>query len=175
MTILRNPIRTVIRGPIRAPMQSAYGGSNGLSVSAPGSLTFAVGDQPFTLDGANAISFADSATDGSGNYTLTMTLAQTAETPIIDFDNTAYAAVTENSGGDGTGAIDVTGTLAQINALFSGTEPDIDDYATGFGSIAITLSHTDGRSVSRTISVTISSGAFAHSLDFSDSRNSMYL
>jgi hypothetical protein len=131
-----------------------FSSGNGLSVSSPSSLSFAVGDQPFTLDGANAISFTDNATDGSGDYTLIMTLTQASETPIIDFDNTAYAAVTENSGGDGTGAIDVTGTLAQINALFSGTEPVIDDYATGFGSIAITLSHTDGRSVSRTISVT---------------------
>lgn len=125
-------------------------GGNGLSVSAPSALLFEVGDQPITLDGANEISFADSKTDGSGDYTLTMSMTNSG---TIDFDNTAYAAVTENSGADGSGTIDVTGTLAQINALFLPTAPVVDNFAAGEATISWTLTHSDGREISGTIYV----------------------
>ena len=85
-------------------------------------------------------------------YRLTITVGSSG---TIDFDNTAYAAVTENAGGDGTGTIDVTGTLAQLNALFLPTSPAIAGFASETSSISGIIRHVaSGRLETFNISVT---------------------
>lgn len=129
----------------------ASGGGSGLSVSYPLTITFDDADQPFSMAGANQIIFADSK---GGDTTFTLTMAFTGG-GTINFDDTAYAALTQNSGGDGTSAIDVTGSLANINAAFADPEPVLAGLSGETASLSFTLTgDTTGRTRSGTILVT---------------------
>ena len=130
------------------PYSSDKTGATIVNTGTPGTLTASYGD----------IQFADAQYNVAVDaYRLTITVGSSG---TIDFDNTAYAAVTENAGGDGTGTIDVTGTLAQLNALFLPTSPAIAGFASETSSISGIIRHVaSGRLETFNISVTSTAAA----------------
>ena len=101
----------------------------------------------------NEIRLTDRENPG-GEYTFTI---DTTNSGTIDFDNTLYGLLTENSGGDGTGTIDLTGTLPELRSLLMSIAPALDNFATGGATTTINLTRdADGaQAAQRVINVTV--------------------
>ena len=140
--------------------------------SAPSTYVQSTGATAGATASYGDIQFADAQYNVAVDaYRLTITVGSSG---TIDFDNTAYAAVTENAGGDGTGTIDVTGTLAQLNALFLPTSPAIAGFASETSSISGIIRHVASGRL-ETFNISVTSTAVATFLLLSDATSYLLL
>ena len=129
------------------------GGLNPLAILGPSSFSFLISALPYAITGAELISFTDTKNVGGDKYTVTAVAKEGAGTEgTLTADATAYAACDAQSG-NGTSTISVTGTLAQVNAVFAdggGIDLDAVDEP-GVDTIAISFLKVGGGSVARVI------------------------
>jgi hypothetical protein len=141
---MRSPFNQPLRG-IRSPFGATTG--NGLRVTAP-ALAFLASAQPYTVNGSNKISVADSRSAG-GTYGITIAVSSGS----ITLSGTTGLSF---SVGDGTAdaTMTFTGSLANINTALDGLS--INGASAGSRTVTITFSHAaTSRTKSTVISVTV--------------------
>jgi len=129
----------------------AYAGNEQpLTIVSPSSLLFSDGDQPYTMAGGEAISFADSLYNAADDaYTFTLTLGGSG-TPV--FTLAGVAGLTGS--GNASDSLSYSGTLAAFNTAFGSTST-IDGLSGETVNITVNITHPGtGRTDDKIISVT---------------------
>lgn len=139
MTILRSPIRSTTRSPLRGTLESAFGGvSNPLSISAP-SFSILTADQPYDFSAANGnLPTATDSDAGGGDFTFTISVTGDG-TPTLTLAGTTGLVFAV---GDGTADANMTFdcTVAEFNTAVDGATLQ----GGSDGSASIAYSMTDG-------------------------------
>lgn len=145
MATARDLVRSLTRPLVRGPLGSQSG--NGLSITAP-SLAFLASAQPYTVNGGNKISVADSKSAG-GTYGITIAVSSGTIT-LSGITGLSFSV------GDGTAdaTMTFTGSLANINTALDGLS--INSATAGARTLTVTFSHAaTARTVEKVISVTV--------------------
>lgn len=159
MTILKSPLRSTTRSPLRGALESRFGDTNPLSISAP-SFALIVADLPYDINAANSNQVvATDADAGGGDFTWTIALTGDG-TPTMTIDATPRAGLAF-AVGDGVADANMTfdATVAEFNAIFV-TGTTFTQGTPGAGSVSIAYTMTDGtNATARTAIATIAAAS----------------
>jgi hypothetical protein len=142
MTIIRNPIRASTRGPLRGPLQSAFGESVSLSITAPGAYFYLTSASPYDIGSTLQVADVD---DAGGDYTVAISLTGGGTLTL--------SGTTGLTGsGDGTSSLSYSGGLSAWNTALNGA--DIAGLSDETATMSITMTRdADSLEVSRNVTV----------------------